>query len=63
MTPLLGEGLADDPVGGRVHGRIGDRIEPMTELLVQIVAEGAAEEEVLADAAERPLDLLFVLAR
>src|SRR6185437_15605444 len=55
---ILGEGLVDDPVGGRMHARIGDRIEPMTELLVQVVevAERAAEEEVLADVAEWPLD-------
>jgi hypothetical protein len=56
--PLLGESLVDHPVGGRVHARIGDRIQ-MTELLIQVVeiAEHAAEEEVLADVAERPLDL------
>ena len=42
-----------------MHARIGDRIEPMTELVVEVVeiAERAAEEEVLADVAERPLDL------
>ena len=42
-----------------MHARVGDHIEPMTELLVQVVeiAEGAAEKEVLADVAERPLDL------
>ena len=35
----------------------------MTELLVEVVeiAERAAEEEVLADVAERPLDLAFGL--
>src|SRR6516225_11708606 len=42
-----------------MHARVGDHIEPMTELPVQVVeiAEGAAEKEVLADVAERPLDL------
>jgi hypothetical protein len=45
--------------------RIGDRIEPMTKLLVQVVeiAERAAQEEVLADVAERALDLAPLLAR
>ena len=39
-----------------MHARIGDGVQPMTELVVQIVevAERAAEEEVLADVAERP---------
>ena len=46
-----------------MHARIGDRVEPMPELAVQIieVAEGAAEEEVLPDIAERPLDLALRL--
>ena len=46
-----------------MHARIGDGIEPMTELLVQVVevAERAAEEEVFADIAERPLDLALGL--
>jgi hypothetical protein len=62
-SPLLGESLADDPVGGRVHARISGRIEPMTELLVKVVeiAERAAKEEVLADISERPLDLALGL--
>ena len=36
---------------------IGDRVEPVPELTVEIIeiAERAAEEEVLADVAERPL--------
>ena len=60
---LLGEGLVDDPLGGGVHARIGDRVEPMPELGVQVVevAERAGEEEVLADVAERPLDLALGL--
>ena len=42
---------------------IGDLIEPLPELGVEIVeiAEAAAEEEVLADVAERPLDLALRL--
>ncbi len=42
---------------------VGDGFEPVGELGVQIVeiAEGAAEEEVLADVAERPLDLALGL--
>ena len=46
-----------------MHARIGDRVEPMAQLVVQIVeiAEAAAEEEVLADVAERPLDLALRL--
>ena len=52
------EGFVDDPPGRRMHARVGDRVEPMPELGVQIleVAERAAEEEVLADISERPLD-------
>jgi hypothetical protein len=40
-----------------VDAGIGDRVEPVPELKVEIIeiAEGAAEEEVLADVAERPL--------
>ena len=46
-----------------MHAWIGDRVEPMTELLVQVVevTERAAEEEVLADVSERPLDLALRL--
>ena len=60
---FLGEGLVDDAAGRGVNARIGDRIQPMAELTVQIVeiAEGPAEEEVLADVAERPLDLALGL--
>ena len=49
-----------------MHARIGDRIEPMTELLVQVVevAENAAEEGVLADNTGNGRSTLpFVLAR
>ena len=47
-----------------MHTRIGDRVEPVPHLDIEVVeiAERGAEEEVLADVAERPLDPL-VLAR
>ena len=46
-----------------MHPRIGDRVEPVAQLGVEIVeiAEAAGEEEVLADVAERPLDLALGL--
>jgi len=58
---LFGEGLVDHTLGGGVHSRIGNRIEPMPQLGVQVVevAERAGEEEVLADVPIRPLDLAF----
>jgi hypothetical protein len=34
---LLGEGLGDDPPGGGVDAWVGDRVEPMAELSVQVV--------------------------
>ena len=42
---------------------IGDRIEPMAELGIEVVeiAERAGEEEVLANVAERSLDLALGL--
>src|SRR5262249_37081082 len=59
---LLGrESLGDDALGGAVNADVGDPIEPIDELRVEVleVAEAAAEKEVLADIAERPLDLSF----
>src|SRR5260370_38754675 len=46
-----------------MQARIGDRGEPVGELPVQVVeiAEAAGEEAVLADVAERPLDLTLGL--
>ncbi len=46
-----------------MHPRVGDRIEPITELGVQVVKvlERSGEEEVLADIAVRPFDLAFGL--
>ena len=63
MRLLLGEGLIDDPPGGGMDPRIGDRVEPVAQLGVQIVEvlERAGEEEVLADVAVRPLDLALGL--
>ena len=54
------EGLCNDALGPAMLANIGGGIEPAGELEVEIVeiAEAAAEEEVLADVAERPLDLL-----
>jgi hypothetical protein len=31
MRLLLGEGLIDDPSGGRVQPRVGDRVEPVLQ--------------------------------
>ena len=63
---LLGrECLGDDPLGGAVDADIGDGTEPVDELSVEVlkVAEATAEKEVLADIAERPLDLSLGSAR
>jgi hypothetical protein len=59
---LLGEGLIDDPPCGRVDPRVGDRVEPVAQLGVEVVEvlERAGEEEVLADVAVRPLDLALI---
>ena len=60
---LLGEVLGDDPAGGAVQAAVGDLVEPLAELGVQVVevAEAAGEEEVLAHVAERPLHLALGL--
>ena len=60
---LLGKGLHDDAPRGGMHARIGHRGQPVLQLPVQIleIAEGAGQEEVLADVAERPLDLALGL--
>ena len=44
--PLLGEVLADDPARGGVSADVGDLVEPLAELRVEVgaVAEAAAEE-------------------
>nr|CAI0341104.1 hypothetical protein SHINE37_60072 [Rhizobiaceae bacterium] len=63
VRSLVGKGLVDDEQGGGVLSRIGDAIQPVPELGVQVVeiAERAGEEEVLADITERPLDLALCL--
>lgn len=60
---LLGEVLDDDTVGGGMRACVGDLVEPLAELPVQVieVAEAAGEEEILAHVAEGPLHLAFGL--
>jgi hypothetical protein len=60
---LLGEMLGHNAPGRRMGARIGNLVEPLAELLIEIVevAEAPAEEEVLADVAERTLDLALCL--
>ena len=60
---LLRKGVVDDALCGRMHTRIGNRVEPVPHLGIEVVeiAERGAEEEVLPDVAERPLDLTLGL--
>jgi len=60
---LLGEVLADDPPRGGMSSHVGDFVEPLVELAVEVVAvaEATAEEEVLPDIVERPFDLALCL--
>jgi hypothetical protein len=60
---FFGEGLIDDALRGRVHAGIGDRIEPMLQLGVEIIeiTKGAAVGKVLADVTERPFHFAFGL--
>lgn len=60
---LLAEVLSDDAVCGAVHADIGDRVEPLAQLAVQVgeVLEAARQEEFLPDIALRPLDLALGL--
>jgi hypothetical protein len=61
---LLGsEGFRDNPLGGAVVPDVSDRGQPVIELGIEIVevAEGAAQEEVLADVAEWSFDLALSL--
>jgi hypothetical protein len=59
---LLGKSLGDDLAGGGADAWVGDRVEPVAELAVEIVEvlERAGQEEVLADVAVRPLDLALL---
>lgn len=57
---LLGrEGLRHDALGSAMQPDVGNGVEPLGQLSVQVieVAEGAGEEEVLPDVGEGPLDL------
>jgi hypothetical protein len=58
---FFGEGLIDDALSGCVHARIGDRVEPMPQLAIEIIEipEGVAEEEILANVTERPFHFAF----
>ena len=60
---LLGEVLDDDPPRGAVQAAVGDLVEPLAELGVQVieVAEAAGEEKALAHVAEGPLHLALGL--
>src|SRR4051812_48407652 len=55
---FLGEGLVDDPAGSCMHPRIGDRVQPLLQLDVEVfeIPERTGEEEVFANVAERPFD-------
>ena len=55
--------LGDDAPGRGMHAHIGHLVEPLPQLLIEIIeiAEAAAQEEVLADVAIRPLDLALRL--
>src|ERR1700761_2974746 len=54
-----GECLGDDALRRAMGADVGDGVEPIGQLSIEIVkiAEAASEEEVLADVAERPLNL------
>src|SRR5262249_38604535 len=49
-----GEVLGDDALGGRMSARVGDLVEPLAELLVEIIeiAEAAGQEKVLSNVTE-----------
>ena len=53
------EDVGDDPLRLAVHTDVSDGIEPVDQLDIEIfqIAEAPPEGEVLADIAERPLDL------
>jgi len=60
---LLGEDFIDDALRGGMHTWIGDRVEPVPQLRIEVVevAKRSAKEEVLANVAERTLDLALGL--
>src|SRR3954452_24541511 len=55
---FLSEGLVDDPAGCRMHPRIGDRVQPLLQLDVEVceIPERTGKEEVFTDVAEWPFD-------
>src|SRR5262249_60490510 len=59
MQLLLGEGNVDDTLRSGMQTGVGNRVEPMAQLGIEIVevAERAGEKEVLANIAIGPLDL------
>ena len=60
---LGGKCLGDDSLRRRMQPHVGDGVEPVPQLSVQVVevAERPGQEEVLADIAEGALDLAFCL--
>jgi len=63
VRAFFGEGLVDDALRRGVAARVGDGVEPMAELAVEIVeiAERPRQKEILPDIAERSLDLALRL--
>lgn len=58
---LGGERLGDDTLRRAMGADVGDGVEPIDQLSIQVVeiAEAAPEEEVLSDVAERTLNFAF----
>ena len=65
LKPFGREGLRDDPLRGAVQPDVGDRVEPVLQLLVQVLKapERARQEEVLADVGNGRSTFPLVLAR
>ena len=65
MRLFFGKVLKDNAAGGGMPAWIGDRIQPLPKLGIEVIkaAEGPAKEEVLAHVAEWPLHLPLVMAR
>jgi hypothetical protein len=60
---LFSEMLGDNPPGRGMDAHIGNLVEPLAELRIEIIeiVKAPAEEEVFADVAERALDLALCL--
>src|SRR4051812_35588799 len=60
---LVSEMFGYNPLGRSVDAHIGNLVEPLAELHVEVieVAKAPAQEEVFADVAERTLDLALCL--